>query len=93
LLRLEPAAQVDDLTDGFAAAAPVGSFPAGPRGIHDGYGNVNEWLWDPGGPGLRWTAGGQWAVKSSAFRFAFAAAAPVDHRDVTMGLRLARDLP
>lgn len=34
------------LDDGFAAAAPVGSFLPNPFGLHDVHGNANEWIAD-----------------------------------------------
>lgn len=42
-------------SDGFAATAPVGSFPRGatPEGIHDLAGNVLEWTADVSSPGYR----------------------------------------
>jgi formylglycine-generating enzyme required for sulfatase activity len=45
--------------DGFAFAAPVGSFPAGVNGLYDMSANVWEWLADARGDD-RLTAGGSW---------------------------------
>jgi len=45
--------------DGFAVAAPVGSFPAGVNGLYDMGANVWEWLADARGDD-RLTAGGSW---------------------------------
>jgi len=40
------AATISGYEDGFRVAAPVGSFPANPLGIHDLGGNVLEWTND-----------------------------------------------
>jgi hypothetical protein len=53
-----PAAGPDD---GFRVAAPVGSFAADSRGIHDLLGNAAEWVADPGPDGRRLALGASWS--------------------------------
>ncbi|MEU6716314.1 SUMF1/EgtB/PvdO family nonheme iron enzyme [Nonomuraea sp. NPDC046802] len=64
-------------TDGFAVAAPVGSFPAGVNGLYDMSANVWEWLADAQGED-RLTAGGSWwygPEQTTAEAFQYKAAA------------------
>ncbi len=91
--RAIPSAVVDEVEDGFALAAPVAGLAPNPRGVVHGYGNVNEWLWDPAGAGRRWVGGGSWGSVASIQPAPHAAAASAGYRYVTLGLRLARDLP
>jgi formylglycine-generating enzyme required for sulfatase activity len=93
LRRAVPGATSDGFDDGFPVASPVGRFPPGPRGVRDGHGNVNEWLWDPDGPGRRWTAAGAWGAVPSLYPFGLAAPTELEFRNYTLGVRLARDLP
>lgn len=78
--------------DGFALLAPVGSFPPSPRGVHDLYGNIAEWLWDAQVDGARGLAGLNFGsvIDPLPGQPVQSAAAP-SMRSLGVGLRLARN--
>jgi formylglycine-generating enzyme required for sulfatase activity len=94
-----------DATDGFALAAPVGSFPAGasPHGLLDAAGNAWEWTSSPPsaddvGPGAdpsvyRVVRGGSWAQPAELMRVTHRVwLASAEHRS-DLGVRCAYDPP
>jgi hypothetical protein len=77
--------------DGYTGLAPVGSFPPGPHGVRDGYGNASEWLWDPAGDG-RLVGEGGWTTMLGVWTPADESTPqPPWFRGVTIGMRLARN--
>lgn len=100
---------IEDASDGFAGAAPVGSFPAGasPFGALDMAGNAWEWTSSTpsaddlallGGPvtasAYRVLRGGSFLHPAYAMRVtARNFLAPVDLRTADLGVRCAYDLP
>ena len=81
--------------DGFAAAAPVGSFPANLRGFHDLSGNVSEWIHDFAGPRLSGAqrdplgpaTGDKHVVRGASWAQADSRALRLDWRDSALGGR------
>ena len=70
--------------DGFAGAAPVGSFPKGatPEGVHDLAGNIWEWCED------RSLRGGPWCMGPSIVTTSFASREDTDRADDKFGFRI-----
>lgn len=94
-----------DCEDGFATAAPVGSFRPTRSGLYDLAGNVWEWTWDrfgalpaedavdPTGPeigALRTARGGSWLSDVPYVRVAARIRGTPDTRGDRLGLRLVR---
>jgi len=92
-----------DDQDGWAYAAPVGSFPDGasPYGVQDMAGNVFEWTDSPPreedvGPGAdpdvyRMVRGGSWALPAEVLRVSHRAWQPIGEERSDLGLRCAYD--
>jgi len=75
---------------GTSGPAAVGEFQGlGPYGTYDLFGNVREWIQNPG-PGGGWVIGGSWEDPW----YSFASVAPVSllERSKLNGIRLVRDL-
>ena len=87
--------------DGYAAAAPVGSFPAGasPYGALDLAGNLSEWTASPQDPasptGLRIIRGGDWDSdpKLELHIAAYENTRPPRSFGFSLGFRCAEDVP
>ena len=91
--------------DGYALAAPVGSFPDGasPHGLQDMAGNVWEWTAsapDPEDVGLgadaavyRVIRGGSWAHPPELLRVTHRVWLPMSEHRSDLGLRCAYDRP
>lgn len=79
--------------DGFAATAPVGSFPAGatPWGLLDIAGNVGEWTSNPFDTGPQGELrGGGWASLTDALSTTARREGIPDYRGIDVGFRCAR---
>ncbi len=75
---------------GTAGPAPVEKFQGvGPFGTYDLFGNVREWLQNPG-PGGGWVIGGSW--EDPLYSFASVAPVPLLERSKLNGIRLIRYL-
>lgn len=70
--------------DGFAGAAPVGSFPTGatPEGVHDLAGNNWEWCED------KRLRGGPWCLQKEAMQTTFSSDEGADQANDKFGFRL-----
>jgi len=76
---------------GTSGPAPVGQYQGtGLYGTHDLYGNVREWLSNPG-PGGGWVIGGGW--EDPTYSYADAMPAPLMERSAQNGFRLMRPTP
>lgn len=94
-----------DASDGFALAAPVGSFPAGasPHGLLDAAGNAWEWTSsapsaEDVGPGVdarvhRVVRGGSWAQPPEMMRVTHRVWLPASEHRSDLGFRCAYDPP
>jgi formylglycine-generating enzyme required for sulfatase activity len=85
---------ISGFDDGFAAAAPVGSYPPNLRGFHDLAGNVSEWVHDfhaphsaTGADPLGPLSGKSHVVRGSSWAQAAPAALRLDARTAGMGAR------
>ena len=75
---------------GTAGPAPVEQFQGvGPFGTYDLFGNVREWLQNPG-PGGGWVMGGSW--EDPSYSFASVAPVPLLERSRLNGIRLIKYL-
>lgn len=86
---------ISNYNDGFTTAAPVGSFPPAPNGLHDLCGNAWEWVsdsFDSATPGLGVVRGGGWdSHEQSVLRKSYRNAVPVDSRQSHFGFRYVLD--
>lgn len=91
-----------DYNDGYAATAPVGSFPASDAGLYDIGGNVSEWIEDEytvGVAGATSTTGSDYrVVRGSSWMHSDISELRLTYRDFSdvprpdIGFRIARDL-
>jgi eukaryotic-like serine/threonine-protein kinase len=73
---------------GTTGPAPVGQYPGlGPWGTYDMFGNVREWLLNPGAQG-GWMAGGSW--EDPAYAYSELVALPLLDRSRANGFRLMK---
>jgi hypothetical protein len=82
---------IDGYEDGHATAAPVGTFPASPSGLHDLGGNVWEWCEDfyDGQSGFRVLRGGSWGDSEPTHLLSSRRVnASADYRLSNLGFRL-----
>lgn len=96
------ASTLKDYNDGFAATAPVASFPASDAGLYDIGGNVSEWIEDEYTVGVAGRAGDNgnryWVVRGSSWMHSQISELRLTYRDFSdvarpdIGFRIARDL-